>query len=1367
MKRRTFLKNTSAAGLLTLITPAGIFQTLRQSAASGLEESFVTPPALARPHTWWHWMNGNVTKEGITLDLEAMQRVGVGGFQNFDAGTGIPEGPIKYLSPEWLELKKHAIREADRLGLEFTMHNCPGWSSSGGPWITPELAMQQVTWSETSIRGGKRVKMTLPKPFTNLEHYRDVAVVAYPSLQGEEPLQNLVKSITSSSGSVALRQLTGEEPQGVTVAPGAGSGPAYLQFEFREPYEARSLTFVGSPVGAGGWGGGQGDNLILEASDDGEQFRKVSDITSAAEMGRSGEEALMFAEFPATRARYFRLTSQKARQYTQVRFSGAPRLEDWLKKANYKFTGDGVADTPGGRENTTASSIIDLDRMVDITKYMDQNGQLKWKAPKGNWTILRMGFTPIGTQNRSAPDTGVGLECDKYSAEAITFHFNKMMEELLPSLHPLATKSKVGLLIDSYEVGMQNWTPQFEQEFSRRMGYDLLKYLPAMTGRVVGSEEITNRFLWDLRRSQADLMADNYYGKFTDLCHQHGIISYTQPYDRGPMEEMQIGSRIDINVGEFWNSLSTIFQNNWTMRRTMKLSSSIAHVNGQKVVGAESFTGEPESARWQEYPFALKALGDKKFTEGLNRVVFHRFAHQPHPTAKPGMTMGPWGIHFDRTNTWWDPGKAWMSYLTRCQSLLQQGLFVADLAYFTGESPGGYTVVDRDLLVPPPPAGYDYDLMNAEVLMTRVKIENGRITLPDGMSYRALVLQEPKGLTLGLLRKLQALVKEGMILIGSKPEHMLGLQSYPQERNAFVQITDEVWGSNTSTTGANVVGKGRVYTGQSIQAVLDALGLKPDFQVSSRSGDAPITYIHRRIDETDVYFLANQRRKLEELVCTFRVQGMQPELWDADSGQMTPVGIYEQAGDLVRVPVQLEPSGSVFVVFRSPAPAQHVQAVVKDNSTLLGTGLYPEEPRKLYKEVSGNFTISFWAKPEFNVMLSTQNFMDNIKDPWTDYFTLYPTSGEKLYGSGRATAGLAVGRNGIGVWEHGAGKPALVLAAPVFISGWSHIALVYQDNVPAVYVNGKLVEKGKRSGDVVHPGLGPALLEEGASYYNGDMTEPELLKEAVGEERIRELAIKNMPIRQELPVVEMFGKGKSGLLFWQDGRYTLRDSAGRNTPLQVSGLGKPQELAGTWQVSFPPGLGAPAKIALPKLISLHKHEQDGVKYFSGTATYQKSFEVPARTVAGMKNGNRRLFLDLGQVEVLAQVLVNGKDLGILWKRPYLVDVTEAIRAGTNNLEVRVTNQWPNRLIGDAQLPDVYDYTPGAGGSGFASLSGGAIQALPEWYREGKPKPDNGRIAFTTWKHYTKDSPLLESGLAGPVVLRTAYHKTLAEYLSKS
>ncbi|WP_338871990.1 glycosyl hydrolase [Spirosoma sp. SC4-14] len=1361
MKRRTFLKNSSAAGLVALITPSGIVQMNSQQALAGpLAENFLNPPASARPQTWWHWMNGNVTADGITRDLEAMKQIGLGGFQNFDAGTGIPKGPLQYLSPEWLRLKEHTIKEAGRLGLEFTMHNCPGWSSSGGPWITPELAMQDVCWSETYITGGNSATISLPKPLTRLGYYRDVCVLAFPSLPGEKPLQALVSKATVSNASVDLQQLSGEKSQGVVVRPSEEGKPAYLQLEFNEPFDARSLTFLAKPVavsaplgGQGGFGGGP--SFAVEASDDGVNFKKFTN----GNLGRSGDYDLVIQEFPATKARFFRLVLPSGTwNLTQLRLSAIAKLTDWRKKTNKTF--NGVDVTPASA-NLNAMAIR-LGSVVDLTSQMDKEGKLTWNAPTGQWTILRIGFTPLGALNRSAPDTGIGLECDKYSKAAIVFHFNKMMENLLPTLGPLAQKGKVGLLIDSYEIGMQNWTAEFPQEFRNRAGYDLISYLPALTGRVVENVDTTERFLWDFRRTQANLMADNYYGQFTDLCHQHQIIAYAEPYDRGPMEEMQIGARMDVNMGEFWNGLSTLFQNNWTMRRTTKLAASIAHTNGKgdgkpQVVGAEAFTGEPESSRWQEYPFAMKATGDKYFTQGLNRIIFHRYAHQPHPSAVPGMTMGPWGIHFDRTTTWWPVGTSWIQYLSRCQYLLQQGLFVADLAYFTGESGGVYTSVSPDELNPAPPQGYDYDLINAEVLLNRAKVNNNRLVLPDGMSYQVLILQDQKTITLELAQKLREFVRQGLCLVGAKPERTPGLRGYTAGDLEFKQIVDELWGTiDGITVTEHLSGNGRVYWGIPLTVVLEKLKVKPDFEVSSRSGDAPITYIHRRVGTTDLYFLANQRRTSEELVCTFRIDGRLPEFWNANTGQISPVSLYESADGRMRLPVHIDPSGSVFVVFRSPAASRRIQSVLQNNKPVLTTKPFPSVDRTLYKDLTNNFTIAFWAKPELNVMLSTRNFMDTIAHPWTDYYTIYPPSGNGLYGNGHDTCGLAVGRNGVAVWQHGAGKPVFILAAPTAISGWSHIALVYQDGAPSVFVNGKLIQQGKSNGTIVHPGVGQAYLHEGASYYNGDMTPPHVFREVFNESRIRQLATNVIASQQERHPVELAGTTKAALLIWQDGRYTTRDQAGHETAFQITDLGKPVDLKGPWQVNFPPDLGAPATITLPELASLHKHTDSGVKHFSGTAVYRQTVSVSARQLAS----NKRLWLDLGQVEVIAEVLVNGKNLGILWARPYRVDITDAAKAGTNTLEIRVTNLWPNRLIGDESLPEEATYTPGGGASGFASLSNGAIEKLPDWYQQGKPKPTGGRITFATWQHYNKDSPLLESGLIGPVTLQSAVLKTL-------
>ncbi|HEX8060931.1 MAG TPA: glycosyl hydrolase, partial [Cyclobacteriaceae bacterium] len=778
--------------------------------------------------------------------------------------------------------------------------------------------------------------------------------------------------------------------------------------------------------------------------------------------------------------------------------------------------------------------------------------------------------------------------------------------------------------------------------------YSLLKYLPAMTGRIVGSADITNRFLWDLRRTQGDLMGDNYYGKFTELCHKHNIISYIQPYDRGPMEEMQIGSRIDINVGEFWNNLSSIFQNNWTMRRTVKLSAAIAHTNGQKIVAAESFTSEPESSKWQEHPFGLKVLGDRMFTQGLNRMIFHRFAHQPHPTAKPGMTMGPWGSHFDRTNTWWDHGaKEWITYLSRCQYMLQQGTFVADLVYFTGEDAGVYTRVERNELKPSPPDGYDYDLINSEVLLTKAKVHNKRLVLPDGISYAMLVLQDFKTMSMKVLSKVKEFVDQGLVVVGEKPLRTPGLTN---DQADFIKDVNELWGSG--------------------KIVSDIPGLVKDFEFTSKSGDAPISYIHRRLQDGDVYFLANQRRTVEDIVASFRVSNKAPEFFDPVTGRFSQPHSYEVGQDIVSVALTLQQSGSLFVVFRKSALPGKT------------TSPFPAIDRGISNETNTFAIPAFMVKPENNIMLSTANFMDG-QLPWTDFYCIYPSPGEKLYGKGHSTIGLAVGRNGIAVWENANGKPEFNFSVAKPISGWIEIQLKCDDGVPSIYITKELVKSGTKSKYVVHPAPKLAYLNEGASFYNGDIAYAE--------------------------------PSPAGLSLQND-----------------------------WEVSFPPGSGAPDNIKLSRLVSLHTHPDRGVRYFSGTCTYKK-------TLSGLKRG-KHYIIDLGAVEVIAEVIVNGKSFGVMWTRPFSVDISEAIVKGDNHLEIRVTNLWVNRLIGDEQEPDVYKYAPGAGGSGFASLSGGAIQELPEWYQKGQPKPDDGRVAFATWKHYTKDSPLMQSGLIGPVSL---------------
>ncbi len=1348
--RREFLKYTAATGFVVIGAGGRAAAVAGSAPPADLAALFGEPPDSARPWALWFWMNGHVTREGITLDLEAMERAGLGGVVNFDAGTGIPKGPVEYLGPEWFELKQHAIREAARLGLEFGMHNCPGWSSSGGPWITPELAMQQLVWSETSVEGGRLVEAELPAPLRKLGHYRDVAAIAYPSLRGEAGLRTLLKAVSSSSGPLAPEALAAGDPRALVVRPGPGGAPGFLQLEFREPYEATSIRLLASiegeppPPGAGS-GFGRRASLVLTASDDGAPFRRVAEVS----FDPSREPSLASAQFPAVRARVFRLEAASATALGQLRLASAPRFADWTKRSNAEYNGRGLRPL-----EAAPADAIPLERVVDVSASLDAAGTLRWQAPPGRFTVLRFGFTPLGTLNRSAPDTGIGLECDKYRAEAIAFHFDKMMRPLLPILAPLTDKGHMRLEVDSWEVGMQNWTPGFERAFQEKNGYALQRYLPAMTGRVVGSAETTERFLWDLRRTQADLLADNYYGALAELCHRNRIQLLVEPYDRGPMEEMQIGARGDATMGEFWQGLSSIFQNNLTMRRTPKLAATVAHANGQRVAGAEAFTGEPESARWQEHPFAMKARGDLVFTRGINRMLVHRYAHQPHPTAAPGMTMGPWGIHFERTTTWWEPGRAWLAYLARCQALLQEGLFVADFAYFTGEDAGVYTPLECSELHPPPPEGHDYDLVNAEVLLKRARVERGRLVLPDGMSYAVLVLGRQRTLTLELLRRLRALVGEGLVLVGARPEASPSLRDHPAGDAEYAALAAELWGTQGEPIQRRV-GEGRVFWGRPLAELVEELALERDVELTSRSGDAPVAWIHRRVAGAEVYFLSNQRRSHERVAATFRVAEREPELWDPVTGGIAAASVYARDGARVRVGLELGPCQSLFVVFRAPAPAVTPVAISRDGPPILTARPFAPVAQRTHAGVVNDFAITLWAKPETNVMLSTNNFMEGVKDPWTDQYAIYPPSGAELYGLGHLTCGLAIGRNGVAVWERGSGVPVFALAAHRPLSGWIHVALVYRAGIPSVYVGGTLVREAERKNGEVHPGVGLAFLADGASYYNGDSTEPAVHPGSLSDAEIEALARAPRPGATSFDgVVAPVAGEASALRVFANGRYAIESSDGRVARFEVAGLETPLAVPGPWRVEFPPGTGAPAAIELASLASLHLHPEPGVRYFSGTATWRTELRIPEAWLAP----GRSLVLDLGEVEVIAEPLLNGTPLGVVWSRPFLADATQAARAGANVLEVKVTNLWPNRLIGDEQQPDEDAFRPGAGGSGFASLTGGAILALPEWYRRGEPKPRAARVAFATWKHYTKDSPLLASGLVGPVVLRPALTK---------
>lgn len=1164
----------------------------------------MAPPADTRPQTFWHWMNGNVTRDGISRDLEAMAKIGVGGVMIFDGSDYLPAGPANYLEPHWRELMTHAIKEGNRLGLEVGMHNGPGWSSSGGPWVRPEMSMQKLVWTETNVTGGGRVALELARPQTTLGFYRDAFVVAFPALAAD-----------------------------------------------------------------------------------------------------------------------------------------APRVADWQAKANFRYRVTGQLALP---TEVPASAAIDQAMVINLTSRL-QGDRLEWEAPAGVWTVMRIGHTSTGKNNVAASAAGRGLEIDKFSAAATEFHFQHVIDRVAADAKAAGARGLTSVIIDSYEAGMQNWTADFPAEFSRRAGYDLTGYLPALFGRVVGDAGITERFLFDFRRVQADLMAEHYYGRMHQLARQRGLRFHVEGYGSGNFDELRVAGSPDVPVTEFWTRTP------WTPNRAVKMVTSAAHVYGKPVVGAEAFTGEFRTSRWLEYPYSLKILGDDMSAQGVNQYVFHSYVHQPHPDAAPGASLGPYGFGFARTNTWFGQAKPWLDYLARSHFLLRQGTFAADVLYFSGErspDPSSYAM-------PVLPAGYTYDVVNTDVLLNRVTVRDGAYELPEGGRYRLLVLPPNlRAMRPELMRKLRDFVAAGGALLGPKPAFSPTLGGYPASETEMLRLADELWAPDRR-------GPGRVMAAGSIGEALAALRVAPDVSYIGKQPDTALSWQHRRLPDGDLYFLGNRQRRVEEVVVSFRdMAGRQPEIWRPETGERSDAAVFEKFGDRALVPLRLEPGESAFVLFRRPAGAA-ARSLMKDGRPVETTRL-PVAQRAV---PARDFTMSIWVKPDTDLRVMPKESTTGRIDETGKYYAIPAGPGDLLFGPGHATAGLAVGRNGIFVVERASDSCPAVLVAPMPVSGWTHVAVVYREGRPQLFVNGKPVREGLVSGKVVHSGVGsptppvdytlhfPAIesLTRSAGeapppsrgmvyFFEGNFVPAQEHGRPLPAEEIAAVAAAGVP-PPAIPVVTGLGRSQAGAaaLAWESGAYAL--DAGTPTPITVPA---PVTVDGPWRVAFQPGRGAPAAIELPALQSLHLQAEAGVKYFAGTASYTHRLEVPA----GFLAPGRQVVLDLGRVEVLAEVWLNGTRAGEVWKEPYRLDVTAAVRAGSNDLEVRVTNLWPNRLIGDEQLPPENDY-------GLRDEQGNdphGIVKLPDWYRDGKPKPPGGRVGFTTWRFYDKDEPLLASGLLGPVRL---------------
>jgi hypothetical protein len=1083
-----------------------------------LFRGFLDPPNGARPRVWWHWMNGNISEDGIKLDLDWMHRAGLGGVTIFEGAINTPQvipHRLIYMTPEWKQAFDDAVKTARSKGMEVAIASSPGWSETGGPWVPAAQGMKKMVWTATRIEGGKPFGEKLPHPpevdgtFQNFavpgrrapdgkivtppEFYADAAVVAYKIPDGDRTQTELNPQVTSSGGQVNAPVLSDGDVETVAVdLPASEPGrEGWVQFDYGHPQmiQAVTLASLGDAISVFD----HESNAIpprLEASDDGVSFRKVADIPFSSLVENT-------ASFDAVTARYFRVVfpAQPAgvpdhnHRITELVLASGARVNQWEKRAGFANARDFYAI---GEPKVAPQFNVPQADVIDLTGKMSPDGTLNWTPPPGQWMVLRIGYSLTGHENGPAPAEATGLEVDKLNREYVKNYVDGYLKMYSDTVGP-SMMGKEGisyLLTDSIEVGPQNWTDHILDDFQRLRGYDPHPWLPALTGVIIKSTADTDRFLWDFRRTISQLLAENHYGEIAEDLHAHGMRYYSEAleYHRPSLgDDMEMRSHADVPMGAMWT---------WAGQpgpdvdylSDLRGAASVAHIYGQNLVGAESMTSRGPA--WSFSPNTLKKVADLEFALGVNRFEIHESTHQPVPDMAPGLTLGPYGLWFNRNQTWAEEANPWVTYLARCSYLLQQGHYAADVAYFYGEE-GPLTAVFGWKPIEDAPDGYAFDFVNSDVILHELTVKNGRLVTPGGTSYRILYLGgRSQRMTLPVLRKIDGLVRAGAVLVGHRPTDS---PSLADSENELQHVADDLWGKQTAgTKSGRKVGKGRVYAGMSSNEVLADLGVQKDFEYTKPESDAIVMFLHRKLDDGDLYFIDNRQDRAEDVKATFRVEGKAPELWDPATGTAKPAS-YLTADGRTTVPLHLDPYGTTFVIFEKPATAASRQV------------------------------------PE---------------------------------------------------------------AAQTVIAGPS------------------------------------------------------------------------------------------------------------------------DELNHDWTIQFEPDRGAPATAQFDRLISWSDSPNYGVKYFSGTATYTKTIQIPESV---LKTG-AQLWLDLGDVENIAKVAVNGKDLGMVWKTPFQINVTDAIVPGRNQIEVQVTNLWVNRMIGDQQPWALKKYT------------------------------------FTDFTPYKADSPLLPSGLLGPVRL---------------
>ena len=930
MLKKASLVVVTLGFLLSCASKQSAVKSTSNLPASSLETSFIKPPDSIQTSIYWYWMSDNISKEGVVKDLYAMKSVGIN--RAFIGNIGYestPYGKVKLFSEEWWDIMHTALKTATELNIEIGIFNGPGWSQSGGPWVKPSEAMRYLASTKVNFVGPKKLSQKLERPAGD---FQDVRLIAYKAPKNyNNSIASFNPKITTSQKVEDVDRLIDGKMDAEVKIPGSESFS--IDFTTAKAFTARSLVL---------YPGKRRVNLQAQLQvKEKDQYRTIKsfDINRSNDNLNVGFQPYgpIALSFPSVTANNYRLVFSRTGDFLikEIQLSSTPIVGNFIEKTlakmyqtplpywnEYQWADQAIIDDP--------QLVIDPLTVTDISKYMTTDGVLNWTVPEGEWIIMRTGMLPTGVQNGPASPEGIGLEIDKMSKAHVATHFDAFMGELLRRIPAADRKTWKIVVEDSYETGGQNWTDGMLDKFKGNYGYDPLPYLPVLQGEVVGTQDKSDRFLWDLRRFIADRVAYDYVGGLRDVSHKHGLTTWLENYGHWgfPGEFLQYGGQSDEIGGEFWSEgeLGNIEN---------RAASSAAHIYGKTKVSAESYTAGDQP--YKRYPYIMKQRGDRFFTEGINNTLLHLFISQPSEDKVPGINAN-FGNEFNRHNTWFPYVNLFTMYLKRTNFLLQQGKYVADVAYFIGEDAPKMTGVTDPAL----PAGYSYDYINAEVLHTRVKVVDGRMVLPDGMSYKMLVLPKLKTIRPELLTKIKDLIMQGAIVLGPAPERSPSLADFPQADSKVKKLVTKIWGDvNGTTLKSRSLGKGKIMSGMDMQSALNELQIVPDF--SSKTTDQ-VLYIHRSSATEEIYYLSNQNEKEIKLTPEFRAMGMQPEIWDPVTGEIRLLPEFSVKDKVVAVPLVLSPLQSVFIVFKKKS--DHV-ATTASNFPLAGAAVEIKGPWKV------------------------------------------------------------------------------------------------------------------------------------------------------------------------------------------------------------------------------------------------------------------------------------------------------------------------------------------------------------------------------------------------------------------------------------